>query len=573
MIGVARQALPGVNPIASPARVPGRDVAEREADSAADRVMERSPLGGWSFSSVSIGPPADLGGPLDRWATAAVEGPGHPIDQPTRRELEARFQMDLRPVRIHDDARSAAATTAAGATALTLGEDVALASDPGPTASSERRRALAHEIAHVAQQRVSGSAPLVQRQGTAPAVSTMTLSGLPEADRKDIQVVTAKVNVGGLAAKFATKAPMTTLSLPSGVTTALDASVDPALKHGIDNVAAALSTTIEVTPAPLPRNSTVAIELNLPATILQGLYRFTYYAPKAPPGSKTPAPAPRILVEALGKAGPPAGMKALPAPSGAAPAAPDPIAEKISRHSIVQSYTGLELDALRAAIDQAPDSHLAVVSGIRFRRDTADKKDPLVAGHYDSKTHAITMYDWAFSRSQVRSKASGATASSEATRAILHELGHAIDLAPLRTADIAKTKADAAVALLPQQYPDPKDPKGYQWTNEAEKKAIKAILGAQTAAEAGLLAARAMSGTRTVRQPTGDFKDVIGTDVKGTKFREAAAKDGGKAVTAYGDTDFQEAFSEAYSLYITSPDTIKALRPHVYDYFVKGLPK
>ncbi len=70
-----------------------------------------------------------------------------------------------------------------------------------------------------------------------------------------------------------------------------------------------------------------------------------------------------------------------------------------------------------------------------------------------------------------------------------------------------------------------------------------------------------------------DFEDVIGTDVKGVKFREAAAKDGGKAITAYGDKDFQEAFAEAYSLYITSPDTLKALRPNVFDYLDKSLPK
>lgn len=572
MAGVGRQAVPLVNSVVPQARGAGRDVAEHEADEVAGRAMERSPLGGWSFSSVSVGPTTDLGDPPDRWAAAAVEGPGHPLEAPTRLDLETRFRMDLGTVRVHDDARSAEATAAAGATALTIGEDVAIAPNSGQE-SSERRRILAHEIAHIGQQRLSGSAPVVQRQATATPVSATTILGLPEADRKKIQVVTAKVNVGGLADKFATKAPMTTLPLPSGVTTVLDPSVDSALKHGIDNVAAALSTTIEVTPAPLPRNSTVTVELNLPATILQGLYRFTFYAPTVPPGAKTPAPTPRIIVEALGKAGPPAGTKAPPAPATGTPATPDPVAEKITRHSIVQGYTGLELDALRAAIAQAPDSHLAVVTGIRFRRDTADKTDPQVAGHYDPKTHSITMYDRAFSASQVRSKGTGATASSEATRAILHEIGHAIDLAPLRNADVAKTKADTAVALLPKQYPNPKDPKGYQWTNDAEKKAIKAILDAQTAAEAGLLTARAMSGTRTVKQPSGDFKDVIGTDVKGTKFREAAAKDGTKAATAYGDTDFQEAFAEAYSLYITSPDTLRALRPNVYDYFVKGLPK
>ena len=39
---------------------------------------------------------------------------------------------------------------------------------------------------------------------------------------------------------------------------------------------------------------------------------------------------------------------------------------------------------------------------------------------------------------------------------------------------------------------------------------------------------------------------------------------GHRFITAYGDQDFQEAFAEAYSLYLTSPDTLKALRPNVF---------
>jgi len=61
--------------------------------------------------------------------------------------------------------------------------------------------------------------------------------------------------------------------------------------------------------------------------------------------------------------------------------------------------------------------------------------------------------------------------------------------------------------------------------------------------------------------------------VQGNKFRDAMQKDGGKAVSAYGQTDFQEAFAEAYSLYITSPDTLKTLRPNVYAFLDQNLPK
>jgi hypothetical protein len=184
------------------------------------------------------------------------------------------------------------------------------------------------------------------------------------------------------------------------------------------------------------------------------------------------------------------------------------------------------------------------------------------------------MYDKAFEPTQTEFKGSGTVASQPATRAIVHEIGHAIDLTALRKAGADKDKADAAVDALPSKYPDPNDPKGYQYKKgTAEEKDVKAILKAQKDAEAALAGATSLSGTKSVKQPTGEFKDVIGTQAKGNKFREAAVKDGGKAATAYGDQDFQEAYAEAYSLFITSPDTLKALRPNVYDYFDKNLPK
>jgi hypothetical protein len=184
------------------------------------------------------------------------------------------------------------------------------------------------------------------------------------------------------------------------------------------------------------------------------------------------------------------------------------------------------------------------------------------------------MYDKAFSGTDTRFKSSGTVTSSAATRAILHEIGHAVDLTPMRKAGAAKDKADAAVAALPSKYPDPNDPKAYQYPKGgAEEKDVKAVLKAQQDAEAAVLAARSQSGSKTIKKPTGDFEDVIGTAVDGNKFRDAVARDGGKAVSAYGAQDFQEAYAEAYSLYISSPDTLKSLRPNVYDYLDKSLPK
>src|SRR5262249_17921445 len=155
----------------------------------------------------------------------------------------------------------------------------------------------------------------------------------------------------------------------------------------------------------------------------KGLFRFTYDAPPAAKGKTQPQ---RILIEALGKYTPPAGTKAPPPPTAGAAAAPDPVAEKLSEHSLKQSYSGTDLHALRGAIDQIPDAQLSLVDGLAFDRATADPDDPKVGGHYRQETHTVTMYDRAFNVSAVAYKGAGTTASTEATRAIVHEIGHAI---------------------------------------------------------------------------------------------------------------------------------------------------
>ena len=550
---------------------PARDAAEREAEQAGTAAARGALLTGWSFAAMPVSPPRDVEDAADPRVADAIAGPGRPLDVPTRRAMEASFRVDLSEVRLHDDARTAAATSAAGAEGLAVNGEIALGARHDP-ASPRSRALLAHELAHVVQQRAAGSVATVQRKNGAPVAPATTLAGLPEADRKRIQAVTTtQVTVPGLAEKFATTGTTVTLPLAAGATVAFDASVDAALHHGLANVAGSLSSGVELAPAPLPPNSTLTLELDVGGTVGKGLYRFTYHAP--PTAGKTPAPAQRIIVEALGKASAPAGTKAPAPPKAGETAAPDPVADKIKRYSLSHSYTGAELDALRAALAQVPDAHLAVVSGLTFRRAAVSPTDPKAGGDYSPKTHTVTMYDKAFTASQNRYPGAGAVASDEATRAIVHEIGHAIDLTAMRKAGVEKDKADAAVGDLPKRFPDPKNAEGYAWDNPEQKKEIDAVLKAQKDADAGVLSARSRSGSRTIKKPDGTFEDQIGTAAKGNAFREAAVKDGGKAVSAYGDTDWQEAYAEAYSLYVTSPDTLKALRPNVFAYLDKNLPK
>lgn len=55
------------------------------------------------------------------------------------------------------------------------------------------------------------------------------------------------------------------------------------------------------------------------------------------------------------------------------------------------------------------------------------------------------------------------------------------------------------------------------------------------------------------------------------KFLEAAKADGGltAAVTQYGKTDELEYYAESFAMFISQPDTLKAMRPNIYNYFNK----
>ena len=71
-----------------------------------------------------------------------------------------------------------------------------------------------------------------------------------------------------------------------------------------------------------------------------------------------------------------------------------------------------------------------------------------------------------------------------------------------------------------------------------------------------------------------DFRG--GEEKKGTAnrsaskaYQDAAKKDGGlkKGVTTYARTDWDEHYAEAYGLYVSEPETLKALRPNTHAYF------
>lgn len=81
-----------------------------------------------------------------------LRSPGAPLDSATRQFMEARFQRDFGPVRIHTNDEASRSAEAVGARAYTVGARIAFRNGQYAPASPDGRRLLAHELAHVVQQ-------------------------------------------------------------------------------------------------------------------------------------------------------------------------------------------------------------------------------------------------------------------------------------------------------------------------------------------------------------------------------------------------------------------------------------
>jgi hypothetical protein len=100
--------------------------------------------------------------PHEGWA--ADLGPGRPLEAGTRAGFEHRFGYDFANVRVHDDARAAAAASALSAAAFTAGPHVAFRPGLYRPGTPAGRYLIAHELAHVVQQARAPHASVVQRR-------------------------------------------------------------------------------------------------------------------------------------------------------------------------------------------------------------------------------------------------------------------------------------------------------------------------------------------------------------------------------------------------------------------------
>lgn len=93
-----------------------------------------------------------------------IDLPSTPLPAATRSEMEGRFGCDFSQVRISADAQADRVASGLGARAFAFGEQVVFGKGEFAPHTASGRGLLAHELAHVTQQRRSGRAE-IQRQG------------------------------------------------------------------------------------------------------------------------------------------------------------------------------------------------------------------------------------------------------------------------------------------------------------------------------------------------------------------------------------------------------------------------
>ena len=84
-----------------------------------------------------------------------LQASGEPLAPAIRSEFEPRFGHDFSGVRVHADARGSATAVRLGADAFTVGRAIAFAPGRYAPGTPAGRRLLAHELAHVVQQRAA----------------------------------------------------------------------------------------------------------------------------------------------------------------------------------------------------------------------------------------------------------------------------------------------------------------------------------------------------------------------------------------------------------------------------------
>lgn len=177
------------------------DRYEREADRIADRVVRGAEATEPLMISRLIQRAGGGGGQTEAppIVHATLAAPGRLLDAGTLRLMESRFGYDFSTVRVHTGARAADSAQAVQARAYTVGRDVVFGAGEYQPATTAGQRLLAHELAHVVQQRSTHASRLAQPrviQRAPPAVAAAGAAALAVARVLLACIIGAAVSVG-----------------------------------------------------------------------------------------------------------------------------------------------------------------------------------------------------------------------------------------------------------------------------------------------------------------------------------------------------------------------------------------
>jgi Domain of unknown function (DUF4157) len=185
-----------------PVSEPG-DALERDADEIAAQVMRTPETTGASSPRGKQSPSASDRGParVEAGAQTALTGAGVPLPESARAFFEPRFDTDFSEVRVHSGPDAARSAASVQARAYAFGRDVVFARGEYAPGSNAGKRLLAHELAHVVQQRASRGVRLQRtpaRQVSCANTAPLHIPGPPPVVVADpVGVITAAENSAG----------------------------------------------------------------------------------------------------------------------------------------------------------------------------------------------------------------------------------------------------------------------------------------------------------------------------------------------------------------------------------------
>jgi hypothetical protein len=142
---VAREAAQAASPdLAARAAVGGRTEALAPA-----AVMRLQRAAGNAGVAAALEADQEQPSPI---AGVIGKGGGAPLETPVRQRMEESFGTDFTDVRVHTGGSAAASARGVDAHAYTVGNEIVLGEGHSP-GSEQHDRTLAHELAHVVQQR------------------------------------------------------------------------------------------------------------------------------------------------------------------------------------------------------------------------------------------------------------------------------------------------------------------------------------------------------------------------------------------------------------------------------------